>query len=143
MIWYPKAYKVLLCDGKVSAWWYGIPKLTKFFEFTQLPLPKANIKSLWIKVFLWYFSWKSSIMYWTMFQVVPWSYQKSNLWRGTWLLQNTDLCIMYMIMIHMTTDLIVTKHWFMYNIYHNILIVKIYKALINNTYFEVNFCHSD
>ena len=34
---------------------------------------------------------KSSIMYWTTFQVVPWSYQKSNLWGVNWLLQNTDL----------------------------------------------------
>ena len=35
------------------------------------------------------------------------------------------------------------KHSLMYNIYCNIPIGKIYIALINNTYFEVRFCHDD
>ena len=63
--------------------------------------------------------------------------------RVTWLLQNNDLCIMYMIMIHVRSDLTVTKHWFMCNVYCNILILKIYIVLINNTYFEVRCCHNE
>ena len=37
------------------------------------------------------------------------------------MLQNIDLCITY----------------------YNILVVKIYLTLINNTYFEVHFCHNN
>ena len=62
------------------------------------------------QVFFWCLSWKLKIIYWTTFQIVPWSYQKSNLWGVAWLLQNTDLYEM----IHMRGDLTVTKYWFIW-----------------------------